>query len=179
MGSASASRKWRMRFLYVLLGVGILFLQLLPLSHVPQGWAGPDFIVVLTIVWAARRPDFVPVVAVAGVVLLADFVLMRPPGLMAAIMVVARQMMRRQSHGLRDSTFANEWLTASAILIGIAVLYRLVLAVFLVDQAPLGLSVMQAFMNVAVYPLVAILSQVLVNVRKLSPGDDDTLAGAT
>ncbi|MEQ9694317.1 rod shape-determining protein MreD [Shimia sp. SDUM112013] len=179
MGSVGTGRKWRMRVMYCLLALVILYLQLLPLNHVPRGWAGPDWLVVLTVTWAIRRPEFVPVLAVAGVTLLADFILMRPPGLMAAIMVVARQMMKRQSQGLRDGTFANEWLTASAAFLGIALLNRLFLAVFLVDQPPLGLNLMQAFANILLFPAVVFLSQLLLGLRKPGPGDDDTLAGAT
>jgi rod shape-determining protein MreD len=48
---------------------------------------------------------------------------------------------------------------------------RLVLTLFLVDQAPLGLSLMQLLSTLAAYPLVAALSHLVFRVRKLAPGD--------
>jgi rod shape-determining protein MreD len=46
-----------------------------------------------------------------------------------------------------------------------------VLTLFLVDQAPLGLSLMQLLSTLAAYPLVAALSHLVFRVRKLAPGD--------
>ena len=173
------SRKWKMRLLYMVLVMAVLYVQLLPLQTLPRSWAGPDLIVLLTVAWAVRRPEYTPAVSVAGMTLLADFVLLRPPGVMAAIMVGARQVLKRQEAGLRDSTFMAEWLTVSVVLIGILTANRLILAVFLVDQAPLGLSMIQLGMNVAVYPLVALASRFGFGVRKIVPGETDALAGAT
>lgn len=167
-----------MRLVYVVLILAILYLQLLPLQTAPRSWAGPDLILLFTVVWAIRRPEYVPAVSVALLALLADLVLMRPPGVMAAVLVAARQMLKHQEPGLRDSTFAVEWLTAAAALAAILLCNRLVLAVFLVDQPSLGISLSQLFMNVLAYPLVVLVSRLGLGVRKLLPGENDAVAGA-
>lgn len=173
------SRKWKMRFLYMVLVMAVLYVQLLPLQTLPRNWAGPDFIVLLTVAWAARRPEYTPAVSVAGMTLLADFVLLRPPGVMAAVMVGARQVLKRQESGLRDSTFMAEWATVSVVLVGVLIANRLILALFLVDQAPFGLSMIQLGFNIAAYPLVALASRFVMGVRKIVPGETDSMAGAT
>ncbi|WP_372886742.1 rod shape-determining protein MreD [Shimia sp.] len=179
MAEATANtRKWQMRLVYLLLVLAILYLQLLPLQTAPRSWAGPDLILLFTVVWAIRRPEYVPALSVAVVALLADFILMRPPGVMAAILVAARQMLKHQEPGLRDSPFALEWLTAAAALAAILLANRLVLAVFLVEQPALGISLTQLFMNVLAYPLVVLVSRLAMGVRKLRPGETDAVAGA-
>jgi rod shape-determining protein MreD len=55
--------------------------------------------------------------------------------------------------------------------------YRIALSVLMVDQAPLGLSLMQLLATLLVYPLVALLSHGLLGVRKRAPGDFDPLSG--
>ncbi len=179
MAEATAnSRKWNMRLAYVTLTLAILYLQLLPLQTTPRSWAGPDLIVLFTVVWAIRRPEYVPAVSVAAMTLLADFILLRPPGVMAAVMVGARQILKRQEPGLRDSTFAMEWLVAAAALAAILLSNRLILAVFLVEQPSLGISLTQLFMNVLAYPLVVFVSRLGMGLRKLIPGETDAMAGS-
>lgn len=162
----------------MVLVLAVLYVQLLPLQTLPRSWTGPDFIVLLTVAWAVRRPEYTPALSVALMTLLADFILLRPPGIMAAVMVGARQVLKRQEPGLRDSTFMAEWATVSVVLVGILVANRLILMIFLVDQAPLGLSMVQLVMNVVIYPLVALASRFLVGVRKIVPGETDAMAGA-
>lgn len=179
MAEAGHSRKWRMRFWYCVLILALLYLQLLPLQTMPRSWAGPDLIVLFTVAWAIRRPEFVPTLLVAGMTLLADLILLRPPAVLAAIMVIARQLLKRQEPGLRDATFMTEWLVAALALAGIALSNRVFLAVFVVEQAPLGMTLMELAMNVAAYPLVVLVSHVAFGIHKVAPGETDAMAGAT
>lgn len=174
--SGRRSLKWPMRFTYLALSLLFLALALLPFQTVPRGWAGPDWILVLTLAWAARRPEYVPVVSVALIGLLADFLLMRPPGLLAAYLVIARQVLRRRSTALRDAPFPNEWLTVASIMILIEMGERVAYAIFLLDQPPLGLALMQLSAGILAYPLVVFASQILLGLRKPQPGDDDTFS---
>lgn len=171
MANSVISRKWLMRLTFVALCLGVLFLQLLPLETTPRRWAGPDWLVVLTVAWAARQPKYTPPLLVAVLFLLADLLLLRPPGLLAAIMVVATQFLSNRAGGLRAATFTTEWITAAAVMAGVALAYRLGLTVFLVQSVPLGLPLMQVIMNIAVYPLVVFLSAILCGVRRTKARD--------
>lgn len=170
-------RAWLMRALYAGLSVLIVFANLLPISTVPPSWAGPDLFLALTFAFAARRPDYVPILLVAGLALGMDLLLQRPPGLWAAITVLGVETLRNRAPSLRDLTFLSEWAAVSSTLVIMTLSYRLVLTVFAVDQAPLGLSLMQLVSTLLVYPLVALVVHSVLGVRKRAPGDLDSARG--
>lgn len=179
MAENAAYRMWAMRALYVALGLLLVFLHLLPLDTLPRGWAGPDLMLALTFAWVLRRPEFVPPLLIAAMILLGDLMFHRPPGLWAALVLVAAETLRARASGLRDQTFAAEWVAVATTLIATTLAYRVVLALLMVDQAPLGLSIMQLVMTLVAYPVVVLLTQTVFGVRKLAPGDIDPLGGRT
>lgn len=177
MDSLSTSRIWSMRLMYVGLALTILFFHLLPLSTLPSRWAPPDLLIAFTFAWTLRRPDYVPILLIACVMLIADLLLQRPPGLLAALVVAGSAYLRNWSAGLSDASFLGEWASVGLVLISIMVLNRLTLGVTAVVQAPLWLVLVQLVLTVAVYPLVAFVSQNFFGVRKLTPADVDVLGG--
>ncbi|WP_319825703.1 rod shape-determining protein MreD [Thalassovita sp.] len=179
MTDLSSAQTWFMRAGFLGLGLAILFFQLLPLETVPRSFAGPDLLIAFTFAWALRRPDFVPVLLVAAVLLLSDLLLQRPPGLWAVLAVLATQALKKREPGLRDQTFAVEWLTVGITLLILMLCYRLTLAVLLIPQAPLGLTVIQTVATIIAYPLVAALTNYVFGVRKLQPGDLDASGART
>lgn len=170
---------WWMRSVYALLALGLLFWNLLPLSTLPKSWAGPDLLVALTFAWALRRPDFVPVLLVAVVMLLSDLLLHRPPGLMAFLVVLGAEQLKTRAIGFRDASFAGEWAAVGFVVIAVFMVNRVTLAVLMVDQAPLGLILIQMVATIAIYPVVVLISHLFLGVRKLAPGDDDAIGTRT
>lgn len=177
MAESNVSRLWLMRALYVALALLVLFFQLMPVDTLPRIWTGPDVTLALTLAWVLRRPEFVPPFLVATVFLLGDLLLHRPPGLWAALVVVAAEMLRARYIGLRDTTFLAEWAAVASTLVLLTLAYRSVLGVFMVDQAPLGLSLIQLVMTLLAYPIIVVASQTLFGVRKRAPGDLEKLGG--
>ena len=175
MAEGSAPRVWGMRMLYLGLALAVIFAKLIPLDFQPQVWAGPDLLVALTFAWALRRPEFVPALSVAVIVLLADLLFLRPPGLWAALMVISTQALKNRARNLRDQPFMMEWLAVAGIFLAISLGNRLVLAVLMVPQAPLGLTVIHVVMTLICYPVVVMISQWVFGVRKAAPGDLDRL----
>lgn len=170
-----SSSVWWKRSLYALLALTVLFANLLPLSTVPASWAGPDLLIALTFAWALRRPEFVPVLLIAIIMLLADLLQQRPPGLMAFLVVLGAEQLKTRAIGLRDASFAGEWAAAGLVVIGVFLLNRVTLAVLMVDQAPLGLTLIQMIATILIYPVVVLISHLIFGVRKLAPGDDDAI----
>ncbi|MFN3207789.1 MAG: rod shape-determining protein MreD [Roseovarius sp.] len=179
MGDNASLRMWTMRTVYVGLALFVMFFSLLPLQTLPRGWAGPDLMLAMTFAWVLRRPEYVPPWLVAFVMLLGDLMFHRPPGLWAALVLVAAETLRARHIGLRDLTFAVEWVSVATTLAVMTLAYRTILAVLLVDQAPLGLSLMQLLATLVTYPFVVLISQSVFGVRKLAPGDIDALGGRT
>ena len=66
-----------------------------------------------------------------------------------------------------------EWISIATMLMVITIVYRLTLGLLLVPAGPPFLALMRFAMTVICYPLVVVLSQVLLGVRRMAPGDFD------
>ncbi|MEM9435863.1 MAG: rod shape-determining protein MreD [Pseudomonadota bacterium] len=175
MGSTATGYIWAMRALYAMLMILILFLQLLPLETTPRGWAAPDFLLCLTMVWVARRPELAPIWLVAALFLLADLLLQRPPGLWAALALVATEVLRARASDLRETVFAFEWLMVSAILLCFYVALMICWAVMVPYDISNSLLALQLLLTILLYPALAGLSGMLFRVSNPVAGQTDVL----
>lgn len=166
-------KTWGMRLMFVFLALIILFFHLLPLNPAPSRWAGPDVLVAVIFAWSVRRPDYVPMLLVASVMLMADMMLQRPPGLWAVLVVCAAEWLKSRERRQREATFVLEWLTFASTLVVITMLYRAVTMVLMPSPGVLALSLVQVLMTIAIYPVVVAVSYVLLSVRRAAPGDVD------
>lgn len=164
-------RRWMLRAAYLACALLVIFLQLLPLDTLPASWTGPDLLLALTLGFAARRPDYLPALSVAAVMLLADLLLQRPPGLMALLVLIGAEALKARARGLRNRNFTAEWIQVGLIVLAILVANRLVLAILMVPQPPLGLAVMQAAATLAAYPVVVFLAHLVMGLTKAHPAE--------
>lgn len=177
MARFPASRLWLMRAAFLGLALLIIFFHLLPLDTVPRRWAPPDLLIAFAFAWSLRRPDYAPALSIAAVMLMADLLFQRPPGLMAALVVLGSENLKNRAGGLREASFAGEWLAVCLTLLGVTVLNRLALALLAVEQAQLSLSLVRMLLTMAAYPVVALVTQSVMGVRKLAPADAEALGG--
>lgn len=175
MASTSPARIWMMRMAFPALALVLIFFHLLPLDTLPRRWAPPDLLLALAMAWSLRRPDFVPVLLLGATMLVADMMFQRPPGLFALLVVLGCEFLKSRIPPHRETAFAAEWLAVAFVIAGIVVLNRAILAILAVAQAPLGLTLIQALLTIAAYPLVVIFSQSLLGVCKLSPAEAEAL----
>ncbi len=175
MAEQARSSLWIMRALYLALCMAVIFAHLLPLDTVPRGWAPPDYLIAFTFAWALRRPDFVPILAVAPVFLVADLLFQRPPGLMAALVVVGTEYLRIRFSGLRDASFAREWIAVCVMCAAITFANRLILSVVASDLAPTGPAMVQMVLTMLFYPLAVLATEWIMGVRKPDPRSAETL----
>lgn len=175
MISNSSSHTWAMRVWFLSLAAMIIFFHLLPLDTAPRRWAPPDLLMALTFAWVLRRPDYVPALSVAAVMLMADMLFQRPPGLMALLMVLGCEFLKNRAGNLGETSFILEWFNVCVVIAAITVLDRVILSLTLVDRAPLSLHLIQMVLTMAAYPLVALITQTILGVRRLSPGNSDSL----
>lgn len=169
------AQRWRFRTGFAAISLAVVAASLLPLGDGTSDLPGPDLPVVLVLAWVLRRPDFVPAALVAAVMLLSDFLQMRPPGLWAAIVVLGVEFLRSREATLRDLPFFGEWALASLVLFAMTLLHWLLLALFLVPHPGLGLLLLQYLATVAAYPVVVLASRHLLGLRKTAPGEVDAL----
>jgi len=134
---------------------------------------GPDLLLCLTLAWVMRRPDYLPVWLIAGVVLVEDLILMRPPGLWTALVVMASEFIRSRVALTRELNFLVEWLLVSGLMVAMLLAYRLVFAMALLPQLPLGFALVQLVWSVLAYPVVVAASRLVLDLHKPATGETD------
>jgi rod shape-determining protein MreD len=175
MADPVATRRLTYRALLLGLLAVVMIAKLMPLHPGPGTFPAPDLLLLITIAWVLRRQDYVPVVVVALVFLLADFLFLRPPGLGAAIVVVATEFLRTREPGWRDIPFLLEWAIVAGVLTAMTLAYSAALAVFFVDQPGLGRTLLHLAITIAAYPLVVLLTARALGLKKAAPGEVDQL----
>lgn len=162
---------WTYRGLFLLIAATAVTIKLLPIDIEGSALPGPDLIMALTFAWLMRHPALVPLALIAAVVLLADFLLQRPPGLWTALVVLVTEAIRRRRLTMVEVPFLTEWAAFAAIMLGLLLLNRIALWLLVVDLAPPGPVLLHGFVTVLIYPAVAALSHYVLRVPKLAPGE--------
>ena len=176
MAELTASNRWSMRGLFVGLMALVIFMKLLPLNPGTKSVPGPDILLLVTCAWVLRRPEYVPVWLIAAVFFVADLLFMRPPGLWAAIVIVATEALRAQAAQLRDQSILLEWLTVAGTVTAMFIAYAMVLGIFLVDHPGLGATLIRLIMTIIAYPIVVALAARAFGVRKMVGGERGRVA---
>lgn len=181
---------WSHRALFLVIAMALLFWRLLPLPLADSSlcapdaqlclarvWIarmpGPDLLLCIIFAWTMRRPDYLPVLLIAGVVLLEDLLLMRPPGLWTALVLLASEFVRGRVALTRELNFAVEWLLVTGLMFAIMLIYRLVFAMVLLPQPGAGFALAQLVWSVLCYPAVVFLSRVVLDLQKPAMGEVD------
>ena len=171
MAERADGATWVRRGVFLAVIFVLMIAELVPLDLRPQTWAAPDLILLVTLAWIVRKPSYVPLLVVAAIFLLADMLFMRPPGLWAALVVLLTEAIRRQNREFRDMPAAMEWATVAFGIIVITALNRLVLAIVVAPQAPLGLTLIEMSTTIIAYPLVVLIGHYLFGITRVAPGE--------
>lgn len=175
MGEFWRQTHWIFRGLFLAVALFLLFVRLLPLGTAPGTLPGPDLLLCLILAWVIRRPDFLPMPLILVVILIEDLILMRPPGLWTAIVVIATEFLRSRVTLTRELNFLVEWMVISGVMLGMMLAYRLALGLAFVPQPAFGFAVVQLLWSVALYPLVVGLSRLVLDLRKPATGEVDSM----
>lgn len=171
MAKLADRKTWINRCVFMALAFLFIVIDLVPRDMRPPVWAAPDMLLIVTLAWVARKPSYLPVFVVAAFFLMTDFLFMRPPGLWAALVVILTEVIRGQNRDFRNMPLLVEWGTISVGIVAITLVNRLVLAIVLLPQAPLGLTLTQMIATIAVYPLVLVIAHFVFGVTRTAPGE--------
>ncbi len=176
MAEMSPTSLWTNRAIFGLFAFFLIIIQLVPLDTRPPTWAPPDILLAMTLVWVARRPEYLPVYIVAAIFLMTDLLFQRPPGLWAALVVILTEAIRKRSHEFRSLPLVAEWGSVALGIVLITVANRLIMAVTMTPQAPLGLTLIQMVSTIVIYPIAVFIAHALFRVSRHTPGDIGTRA---
>ena len=175
MDEVSVIRLWMMRAGFVLLVLSLLFFHLLPLETTPRRWAGPDLVLCFAFAWVLRRPEYTPVMMVAILFLICDLLLGRPPGLYAALSLIAFNYLAARNLSIRSMPFSVEWIMVSIALVAVMLGHRLILSLLLVTPPSAGILVSQIIASILAYPLVVLISRYAFGLRAVALGGINAL----
>lgn len=175
MGDLFRGSVWLWWGLFALIVLASVFLRLLPLGSTAGRLPGPDLVMCIACAWILRRPAFVPIWLVALVLLFEDLILMRPPGLWTAIMLMGTELLRARTDAAREFGFVAEWLLVSVVMFAMVIGYRLIMAVAMVPQPGFGLQMVGLGLSILVYPLVVAITRVVFGLHKPAAGELDEI----
>jgi len=196
-------RRWVGRLTFVLLSFFIIFTHLIPLDTAPPSlggstlepiqqpratagtetdtlfdpvrWIAPDLLLLMALAWVTRRPSFAPVLAIAGIFLLADMLFQHPPGLWSGLVLILTEILRSRARAIRTLPFWLEWATVGTGIVVITAVNSFTLSMVLVPHGPLGLTVLQMLLTISLYPAVVFVSYAVFGVNRPAPGEVDAL----
>jgi rod shape-determining protein MreD len=171
MAERTDNRTWVQRGVFVVLAFVLIVVDLVPLDMRPSLWVSPDLLLAATLVWVARKPSYVPVLVIAILMLMTDFLFMRPPGLWAALVVILTEVIRSQNRDFRNMPLLVEWGTIAFGILAITIANRVVLAIVMAPQAPLALTLIEMIATILAYPIVMFVAHVMFGVTRTSPGE--------
>jgi len=174
MGDALRSGVCAYRLAFLGIALALLFFRILPLGTESGDWPGPDILLCLIFAWAMRRPDYLPVWLLALVLLLEDLILLRPPGLWTAVVIIAVEFVRSRIALTRELTFVVEWALVAALMLACLLAYRLVFTLSFLPQPGFGFALMQVLWSILCYPLTVGLSRLAFDLRKPAMGEVDS-----
>lgn len=173
MTGSGRTRRWLLRLAFVVIALALILGRLMPLGAEAGSWPGPNLLLCVTLAWTLRRPEMMHPALIAVVVLAEDILLMRPPGLWTAIVVLATEFLRRRSAFARESNFISEWLVAAALIVGMELAYRFVFTLAFVPQVAFGYAMMGVATTILGYPLVVLATTLLMGLHKPATGEID------
>lgn len=171
--SAYIGPLWVHRLLFLGAALLLTFLRLLPLQTTAGHLPGPDVLLCLTFAWMVRRPEYLSALMIGVVILTEDMLLMRPPGLWAALVLIGAEFIRARSALTRELSFGVEWLLVAGVIFGVFFANRALLGLAFVDQPSFGFSLLQAIWSVLTYPVVVAVSRYGLDLYKPATGQVD------
>lgn len=173
-----AARRLLYALLFLTISMVVLFVRMLPLHSGAQSFPPPDLILCFAFAWTVRRPDYLPVLMVAAVLLLGDMLSLAPPGIAPLFAILGLEALRSRRGLLADQGFALEWASVAAILALMMLGERIVLGVFFVPQVSFGISVLNLLVTIVAYPVAVLISSLGFRIEWLKPGAIDPEARA-
>ena len=157
---------WLYRGIYLLLGLFMVALPLLPLQFNPSQWPMPDMLFALTLAWVVRQPRSAPFLLVAALALLADAVLMRPLGLWAFLFLIVVETIRISYKSIQERGVIFETMVAFAALVIMLMAQNIVLWISFATPMPLAISAKFILRSLLFYSFMIIFLHYIIRVRK-------------
>jgi len=166
MVDQNALEIWLYRLLATVLIALWIFASLLPINGAAAGLPWPDIAYCLMIAWILRRPEFMPFPLIVVLGLTMDFLFFKVPGAWTLILLLSTEILRKSSETEGNSGVIYEGGAVLATLVGAFLGHRALLAIFGVQQPPLGGTLLELVFTLLAYPLVVLISVYILQIRR-------------
>ena len=156
---------------FVFLAMLLTFTELLPLNTLPTNWVMPDVLLCVTFICSIRRPQYVPILIISLVFLFLDLLLNRPPGLFAALTLMASEWLKRRSRRSKEFSFVKEYLSVAVAIAAVLLGTRWGLGGVMAPMPEAYLTISEVLSTVLFYPIVVLFTQVILKVRRPASGE--------
>jgi len=102
-------------------------------------------------------------------------IFLRAPGLWAGLSVIGFEFLRSRTQITREMPFIFEWAMVTTVLVAMILANRLILAIFVVGQPSLRMDALLIVATSAAYPMIVIVSALVLGMQKITPGSVDRL----
>lgn len=143
------------RLLYICAAALCITLPLITLDYSVDRRLPPDLFYALSIAWIIRQDRSANLPLVVGMALLADFVLMRPVGLGALLMLITSEVARNNARILREQFFLLEWLSVGIGFFLMMLAQNVLLTLAFTEGLSLGAIGRISLATILCYPLMA------------------------
>ena len=145
------------QIVYFCIGLLIIFFQILPLQTTPQNWSGPNVLLVFFAAIVTKRPEYTSSFLIALIFLIEDFFLMRPPGLMSALIVISFHFLKRKIQNQEENSLIFVWVNVAISLTLILLIYYIISVLLFLPSAGFSLTLMEIIISLALYPIFSTL----------------------
>ncbi|MEX0969763.1 MAG: hypothetical protein WD046_04860 [Paracoccaceae bacterium] len=159
---------WRLNLLravYLVLAVLCITVPLITLDYSVHRRLPPDLLFALTIAWIIRHHRSANMPLVIIMALLADFVLMRPVGLGAMMLLITSEVARNNARVLRDYGFVLEWVAVGMGFVLMMLAQNLLLALSLSNPLSLGDIGRITLATFVSYPFIVAFLRYIIRIR--------------
>ena len=172
-------RLWFETVLFIVLGFVAIGLAILPMGLTADSIPFPDLIYCLFAAWVIRRPESAPMIAIAGLGLIADAMMMRPIGLWALMLLLGTEGLRISERAFREIPFVLEWVYVSGFLIIMVILQNVILLVSFDEVYNAKTLAGHVLRTIAIYPIVVAMLHWIFRIRAPKPNERPNQLGYT
>ena len=151
---------------FVVFALLLMFLAILPLSNLPGRIPGPDLVLAASLVWIIRRPETVPPLVIAAVILVQDLLTLRAPGLTAAAVLMVSEYLKARRLLTTEVPFIFEWTVAASMMACIMIGVSAVLAIFSAPGPELLPLLVQLFFTILFYPVMVGVARLIFGIGR-------------
>lgn len=146
---------------FIFFGTTLIIILLSPINQVPEEQFAPDLLFCFIFIFLVRSPKQVPIISIAVISLLADFLWYRPIGLTTITTILASELLRSLLAYKEKIGFFEEYIYITIIFVSMTVLQEVIKLFCSIPSLTISHIVNYILFTLLVYPLITLFIKVI------------------